>query len=73
MAMRAFILAENPLCVLCQKKGKRSASVEVDHIIPLHQGGADDQSNMQALCLDCHKAKTKREFSKKIEPHESWG
>jgi 5-methylcytosine-specific restriction enzyme A len=71
--MRSFILAENPLCVLCKAKGKASASVEVDHIIPLHKGGADDPSNMQAVCVPCHRAKTFKEFSKKIPPHESWG
>lgn len=31
---------------------------EVDHVIPLWMGGADEPSNMEALCLPCHKVKT---------------
>ncbi|MFV1449142.1 HNH endonuclease signature motif containing protein [Maribacter sp. HS] len=34
---------------------------EIDHIIPLSQGGSDDPSNMQLLTVDQHKAKTARE------------
>lgn len=34
---------------------------EVDHIIPLSQGGTDAPSNMQLLTKGEHKAKTKKE------------
>lgn len=34
---------------------------EVDHIIPLHQGGSNQLSNLQALCRGCHGKKTIRE------------
>ena len=34
---------------------------EIDHIVPLSQGGSDDPSNMQLLTVDQHKAKTARE------------
>ena len=34
---------------------------EIDHIIPLSQGGSDDPSNMQLLTVSQHKAKTARE------------
>lgn len=34
---------------------------EIDHRIPLEQGGSNDRSNLQPLCKDCHKAKTARE------------
>lgn len=36
-------------------------SLEVDHIINIAEGGTDDDSNLQALCIPCHKAKTARE------------
>ncbi|MDM7498745.1 HNH endonuclease, partial [Escherichia coli] len=33
----------------------------VDHIIPKAHGGTDDDSNLESLCLECHRAKTARE------------
>ena len=44
-------------CVLC---GSRAAALEVDHIIPICDGGAVlDRSNCRALCHDCHIMVTK--------------
>jgi 5-methylcytosine-specific restriction protein A len=37
--------------------------LETDHIVPLHKGGKDEWSNLQALCVSCHRAKTAREAS----------
>ncbi|GAA3769812.1 HNH endonuclease signature motif containing protein [Flavobacterium ginsengiterrae] len=34
---------------------------EIDHIIPLSEGGTDDPSNMQLLTISQHKSKTARE------------
>lgn len=34
---------------------------EVDHRTPLAQGGSDEPSNLQWLCIECHKLKTARE------------
>lgn len=34
---------------------------EIDHIVPLSQGGSDDPSNMQLLTVEQHRAKTARE------------
>ena len=36
-------------------------SPQIDHIIALANGGADDESNYQVLCKPCHYAKTKGE------------
>lgn len=41
----------------CAKCGK-TAGLEVDHIIPLCQGGPDILDNMQILCRLCHDRKT---------------
>jgi 5-methylcytosine-specific restriction endonuclease McrA len=30
----------------------------VDHIKPLAQGGSNDLTNKQLLCIDCHREKT---------------
>jgi hypothetical protein len=37
---------------------------EIDHIIPLSEGGSDDPSNMQLLTIEQHKRKTAKERSK---------
>jgi 5-methylcytosine-specific restriction endonuclease McrA len=31
---------------------------QIDHAVPLEQGGSNDDSNLRPLCDDCHKAKT---------------
>jgi 5-methylcytosine-specific restriction endonuclease McrA len=42
-------------CRMC----KRVVTVgEVDHIIPVENGGSNDDSNLQLLCSDCHRDKT---------------
>ncbi len=33
--------------------------LEVDHVVPLHRGGADHPMNMIAVCPNCHSAKTR--------------
>jgi 5-methylcytosine-specific restriction protein A len=35
-----------------------SPDKQIDHIIPLHQGGENDRSNLQGLCGSCHGKKT---------------
>lgn len=50
-------LAEHPHCEACRVQ----AATEVDHKVPLHLGGLDDESNLQGLCHDCHAAKTTAE------------
>jgi 5-methylcytosine-specific restriction endonuclease McrA len=34
---------------------------EVDHVVPLFKGGSNDESNLKALCVYCHKKKTMAE------------
>lgn len=58
MKIRASILSANPLCVHCQAKGIIRQATDVDHIKALINSGTDDYDNLQALCSDCHKAKT---------------
>jgi hypothetical protein len=57
------------LHVMIRQKGKCAGcddelgDAEIDHIIPLCKGGLDDLSNMQALCRQCHGAKSAGEGS----------
>jgi 5-methylcytosine-specific restriction protein A len=61
--LRAWVLREEILCRPCREANppRVAASVEVDHIVPLAQGGTDDRSNLCGICIPCHRAKTARE------------
>lgn len=43
----------------CQTCGARAT--QVDHVLPRHQGGTNDPSNLRALCARCHRSKSGRE------------
>jgi 5-methylcytosine-specific restriction endonuclease McrA len=61
MQINARVLSANPLCVMCQAKGRVTIATEVDHIIALTNGGTEDphdDSNRQGLCAPCHIEKT---------------
>ena len=46
-------------CASCKKEIKRA--FDVDHIIPLAEGGSNDHENLQVLCKPCHFEKTQIE------------
>lgn len=59
---RDYILTrDNYLCQVCARAGRLTAAEEVDHIMPKAQGGTDDEGNLQAICVDCHRKKTSTE------------
>ncbi len=41
--------------------GVVTMELELDHIVNIAQGGNDDESNLQSLCVPCHKEKTLKE------------
>jgi 5-methylcytosine-specific restriction protein A len=48
----------------CDKCGRPGRRLQVDHVIPLTQGGTHDEGNLQVLCSgpgSCHAAKTATE------------
>jgi ATP adenylyltransferase len=47
-------------CELCGISNHEKA-LEVDHIVPRNHGGADDLSNLQALCYSCNAMKRDRD------------
>lgn len=59
--MRKRLFADHPLCVECEKQGRIRAATQRDHIMALAEGGADDPSNIQGLCGDCHDIKSQAE------------
>lgn len=61
--------ANHPLCELCLAEGKETWATEVDHIVPLEQGGEPwGEVNLQALCRPHHSRKTRREQRQGITP-----
>lgn len=57
--VRAAVLREQPLCVLCLKEGRTTAASHVDHILErkVRPDLAFDMDNLQALCQPCHQRK----------------
>ncbi len=49
------------ICQPCKRHGILHEGHEVDHIVPKDQGGGDDDSNLQTICTEVHKAKTQAE------------
>lgn len=62
---RKRYLARNPLCAECKAEGYTVAAALVDHIIPLSQGGKDEDNNYQSLCVTHHNRKIARERKEK--------
>lgn len=52
-----LIRCQNYKCNLCLNPFG-SSSFEIDHIVPLEQGGTNDLINLQGLCDSCHIFKT---------------
>ncbi len=47
-------------CVKCSSTYR----ISVDHILPRIKGGSNEDDNLQSLCHDCHRIKTKNENRK---------
>lgn len=55
--VRTYVLdRDNSQCRSCGKTDL-VASLQIDHIIPLAQGGSNDISNLQTLCSTCNQRK----------------
>lgn len=58
-------------CYLCQCQDCKAAGLplladEVDHIVPIAEGGTDAESNLQAMNRDCHAKKTAQEAARGV-------
>ena len=45
----------------CQKCGRVTVDLEMDHIVPLHLGGRESDENRACLCHKCHDLKSEGE------------
>ncbi len=52
--IRSRYVKKHPLCEKCFAMGKYVHVDEVHHIIPLAEGGTNDESNLMSLCKSCH-------------------
>jgi hypothetical protein len=57
----------------CHGCGDELGKAEFDHTIPLCKGGKDHESNIRALCGNCHSAKSVTEGSKSLAAVEPTG
>jgi 5-methylcytosine-specific restriction enzyme A len=64
---REAFLAEHPDCM---RPGCDAEAMVVDHILPLSEGGTDEEDNLQSLCKPCHDSwKQSRDRSRtKVHP-----
>jgi 5-methylcytosine-specific restriction enzyme A len=62
--VRAAVLAQEPLCRICDEAGRVTVATQVDHIRPF-RGLSDplrlDRANLRPLCDPCHRARSARQ------------
>lgn len=58
--LRKAYLNQHPLCVQCGAGG-----TDVDHILPLRDGGDNREANLQTLCHVCHSRKSQQDYRKR--------
>lgn len=54
--IRSSYLKAHPDCVVCGQPAN-----QVDHIVPLREGGTNDPSNLRSLCIKDHSRRTASE------------
>lgn len=67
--LRAMVLKRDGYlckCDDCKASGDLLIAHEVDHIVPLAEGGTDDLSNLRAINRDHHKTKTQAEAARGV-------
>jgi hypothetical protein len=57
-------------CVRCDRGQWNNVNLEIHHIVPVFEGGADDLENLHTLCWACHKEWTF--FEMKAVPYKVW-
>jgi HNH endonuclease len=51
---------DNFTCQYCGKQKVEKAELEIDHIIPIAEGGKDEYSNLTTSCKDCNRGKSNK-------------
>lgn len=58
---RRVIQRDRGWCQHCLKAGRYTKGNQCDHIKPRAEGGGDEMSNLQLLCIPCHNIKSLRD------------
>jgi len=58
---RRVLERDEYLCQPCKRAGRYTIAGVVDHVHNRARGGSDDMSNLEAVCVGCHRIKTGRE------------
>ena len=61
---RLRLWAIDPNCKACGTLTNYPDGFQLDHKVPLFKGGADEDENLQVLCIKCHDAKTMKDTGK---------
>jgi len=69
----AVLKRDGYVCQPCKRNNHTTMATEVDHVIPQAEGGSDDETNLQAICDPCHKAKTADEAKRGANRSRSGG
>lgn len=69
---RAWYLGRHPLCEACEREGRLTPAVMVDHVKELKDGGARlAEENAKSLCWKCHGIKTAEAKGRRKNHQES--
>jgi 5-methylcytosine-specific restriction enzyme A len=66
---RMQVFSRDPFCMDGRVCGGKAPSMELDHQVPLDQGGAPyAMDNLRGTCADCHQLKTGEENCRRLSP-----
>ena len=52
--IRDRYIHDHPLCEKCLEEGRFTRAEHVHHILPLSQGGTNEEDNLMSVCKSCH-------------------
>ncbi|WP_084021610.1 HNH endonuclease [Mycobacterium avium] len=69
--VRARILTRDDHTCQAKDDGCTGVAIEVDHVVPQHLGGTDDDENLISLCPECHARRTSRQAHERAVAREA--
>lgn len=67
LARDRVCFAQGDCCANCGRKFGGGLNAVIDHVVALINGGENRETNLQALCSDCHKVKTAADVALKTK------